>query len=58
MMVSSSCLCSTCQSCYVAIDYGQEEEFCKDQPQTIRTSVNLTKFKLPEGAYEYVLVKN
>ncbi|GFR79245.1 actin [Elysia marginata] len=42
------------QSCYVAIDYGPEEEFCKDQPQTIRTSVNLAKFKLPEGAYETV----
>ncbi|GFO44483.1 histone-lysine N-methyltransferase SETMAR [Plakobranchus ocellatus] len=39
------------ESCYVAIDYAQEEEFCKDQPQTIRTSVNFAKFNLPEGAY-------
>uniref|UniRef100_A0A2C9L8C5 Actin-related protein 8 n=1 Tax=Biomphalaria glabrata TaxID=6526 RepID=A0A2C9L8C5_BIOGL len=39
------------QSCYVAIDYEQELEWCKTKPDTLKTSVNLSKLNLPDGSY-------
>ncbi|KAH9496313.1 actin [Bulinus truncatus] len=42
------------QSCYVAIDYNQELDWCKTKPDIHKTSINLSKFYLPDGSYQSV----
>ncbi|XP_059138717.1 actin-like [Physella acuta] len=39
------------QSCYVAMDYKQEEEWCRSRPETIRSTVEFKSFSLPDGSY-------
>ncbi|XP_035829072.1 actin [Aplysia californica] len=42
------------KTCYVAQDYKQEEQWCKDRAIAMRTGVSFEQFNLPEGAYQSI----